>query len=559
MSNASEQLAAQYAAAAAATRDVSILEVQQARVGYTDLKTRLDTDKNRVDNIVSNAGSSNTEIVDARNKADGTSSPTLKKRLDDSDVVLGQRAPIKSSGFPWPTDLVAFWDFSESAPPYAAKAGADRFPLVAGTSTPTADPAAPFGGGISLNGTTDYLTIPAANTGALHAGKTGDQVTIIAWVKRSASNSADSSQTIAGMWQEDNTAPKRQYALFASLPLYGGRGQVCGHVSKTGGASPNIPYSRDYSANARIITKDGTRCIGFTYDGAQSMAYMDGISDVRASYTEPGAPNGEGLTYAKNPYLFDLGLNRASLSDFTVGAVKLTAGMANYFPGSIYGLAVFRRALSPAEMLRVHMDALAPTDPFLYLDCSSLDAGAHPPLDYGWKSVRGASGAVTSDTTYSWLHTRFDGNNAYLSRSNTAPSGNTNNSATNALMVFDAIHDMKFSQLGKISFTLNNSLAGDTVRVCVCVGGQWYATATEYDHPGGGVGSDWTTGITTSVTITRDKTQWLALTYTYGSALSLGAQPATNLPNGALTGIGFFSKSMQVNGLIRLKDVKLFA
>jgi hypothetical protein len=41
-------------------------------------------------------------------------------------------------------------------------------------------------------------------------------------------------------------------------------------------------------------------------------------------------------------------------SDFTVGAVLLKKGMGNFFKGQIGGLAVFNRALSDQELIRLN-------------------------------------------------------------------------------------------------------------------------------------------------------------------------------------------------------------
>ena len=84
--------------------------------------------------------------------------------------------------------------------------------------------------------------------------------------------SATKGAIIAGCWQEDDGDPRRQYALFTGLDLYGGKDRVCGHVSRTGGPTPGYPYSRDYAANARPIRNGAWQFAAFTYDGAEARA-----------------------------------------------------------------------------------------------------------------------------------------------------------------------------------------------------------------------------------------------------------------------------------------------
>ena len=203
------------------------------------------------------------------------------------------------------------------------------------------------GGVMHFDGVTDALTIPAAETGALDVSRRGDQVTVVALVRRSSLATG----FIAGMWQEDDSDPRRQYGLFVSLPTYGGAQQVCGHVSATGGANPGIPFSRDYAASERQVALGRWSVVAFSYDGAEIVAYLDGEADARPHYREPGPPLGAGLSYAKNPYRFPDGLNRRVTSDFTIGAVRLSAGMGNNFAGDLARVAVWATALDAAQHL----------------------------------------------------------------------------------------------------------------------------------------------------------------------------------------------------------------
>ncbi|CAM3728979.1 LamG-like jellyroll fold domain-containing protein [Occultella aeris] len=191
-----------------------------------------------------------------------------------------------------------------------------------------------------------YLSIPAARVGPLDAGRRGDRVSVIALLRRRSPTTG----FIAGMWQEDDNDPRRQYGLFVSLPVYGGDQRVCGHVSADGRPSEGLPYSRDYSASKRAVGLERWHVVAFSYDGAQVTSYLDGVSDDHVDYTEPGPPLGMGWRYRKNPYEYRSGLNRGAASDFTVGSVRLTSGMANHFTGDLARLRVTPAALSPAQL-----------------------------------------------------------------------------------------------------------------------------------------------------------------------------------------------------------------
>jgi len=210
---------------------------------------------------------------------------------------------------------------------------------------PGAPPPEPVAGALRFDGAT-YLIIPADRVGPLHVARRGDRVSVLALVRRRGTRTG----FVAGLWQEDDVDPRRQYGLFLSLPVYGGDQRVCGHVSADGRPSPGLPYSRDYAATARRLDVGRWQVAGFSYDGTVVRAYLDGETDDHAEYTEPGPPLGQGLTYAKNPYRYPLGLNRSHVSDFTVGAVRLTAGMGNHFVGDLARLLITPTALDPGTI-----------------------------------------------------------------------------------------------------------------------------------------------------------------------------------------------------------------
>ena len=85
------------------------------------------------------------------------------------------------------------------------------------------------------------------------------------------------------------------------------------------------------------VSRNEWHAAGMSYDGFSGYAWLDGIPDLRTGI---------------NPYPLPGGLHDGGPdgSDFTVGAVHRGGEMGNFFQGQIAGLAVYERALSPAEM-----------------------------------------------------------------------------------------------------------------------------------------------------------------------------------------------------------------
>ncbi|GAA1826968.1 hypothetical protein [Agromyces salentinus] len=266
-----------------------------------------------------------------------------------------------------------------------------------GSGAPRWRPDAIAGGAIEFDGRTEHLSIDGRRVGPLDAARAGDAVSVFALVRRDTTSTG----FVAGMWQEDDDDPRRQYGLFLSLPTYGGADQVAGHVSHDGRASPGLPYSRDYSASARKVAPGSWRVVGFTYDGCRILSFLDGIADRRPRFTEVGPPTGAGLTYSKNPYVSTAGLNRGPTSDFTVGAVRLSRGMGNHLAGAVARLAVWPRALAADEVVELARAWTPASRPLIELDMYGGRAGgpagrplvaagtatAWPLVELGWTEV----------------------------------------------------------------------------------------------------------------------------------------------------------------------------
>ncbi|WP_159601015.1 LamG domain-containing protein, partial [Agromyces humi] len=261
------------------------------------------------------------------------------------------------------------WDFRAGLGGLSDRTGHGL--TLVGARPPRWAPDPVVGGAIAFDGAADHLRIPPQRVGPLDAARLGDEVSVFALVRRHTTSTG----FVAGMWQEDDRDPRRQYGLFLSLPTYGGAQQVIGHVSHDGRPSPGLPYSRDYSASARMVAPGTWRVVGFTYDGCRAVSFLDGIADRRPTFTEAGPPLGGGRTYAKNPYRFGHELNRRAVAEFTVGAVRLTTGMGNHLAGAIARLAVWPRALPPAEVVALAAAWTPPGRPLVDLDLFRPTAG----------------------------------------------------------------------------------------------------------------------------------------------------------------------------------------
>lgn len=245
--------------------------------------------------------------------------------------------------------LIAEWNFAEAAAPYYTTDGS--FPLSQIGSVPRVT--TPWGYGISLTGQPNYLKVLASDVGALNQGRFTGKVTVAAWVNRTDTDTG----FVAGVWQEDNNDPRRQYGMFIDLGVYGGSLMSCFHTSKTGGPTPGYSFSKDYSASNTTVQNNVWEFHVGTYDGTYIRSYLNGSFIPYPSFTESA-----GNTYSKNPYLYTDGLN-ATLCDFTIGAVKLTSAMGNFLQGQVAKVRVWNRALSDQEIAKIYATEFAQITP----------------------------------------------------------------------------------------------------------------------------------------------------------------------------------------------------
>lgn len=231
-------------------------------------------------------------------------------------------------------NLLCFWDFSEVQGQPRISRGANAYALTEQAGPMLRVDEGVFGNHAIRIDYGQWLSVSKFNAPALDIPGKDAQVSVVAWLKRGAKPEGEC-EFVAGLW--DETHKLRQYGMFLNLYIWDSKDQVCGHVSNLGGPTPGYKYCMDASIGKTPVPRDQWCCAGFTYDSQQAISYLHGKCDTRPGrnpYTYPGG-------------LFDGGDRPA---DFTVGSVTRSGQMGNFFVGTIGGLAVFNRALSPEEM-----------------------------------------------------------------------------------------------------------------------------------------------------------------------------------------------------------------
>jgi hypothetical protein len=248
-------------------------------------------------------------------------------------------------------DLVAFWDF-------AAPAGADR---VSRGPRPfrlreMQGPIARVGGGVwgpyaARIEPGQWFRIERADCDELNIFGPDARVSVVAWIERADDRNW---QYVAGIWP--SRTRRRQYAIYTSGHMKTdhttyerskARHQVHGFVSDVGGPTPGKAVCCSYATGGTSIEKTTPYTVGFTYDGSEIRVYVNGALDELARH---------------NPFPFDAGIYDGGPEggDFTIAArddwpgYPETKFTKSGFAGRLAGVAVYRRALSPEEMSRLH-------------------------------------------------------------------------------------------------------------------------------------------------------------------------------------------------------------
>ncbi|WP_269526385.1 LamG-like jellyroll fold domain-containing protein [Coraliomargarita parva] len=240
--------------------------------------------------------------------------------------------PSEPSDFP---GLVAFWNFTESGDSFRACQGE---PYIlnsqSGTLAAIDSDTAPFGGKALHLEEGQWLNCARSECPKLDIHGPSGHLTVLAWIRRARKSNTEC-EFIAGQWNESNKG--RQYGLFLNIGVWQQADQVCGHLSNVGGPTPGFKYCIDGPVGSKPVPRDEWSVVGMSYDGQCGYAWLNGQLDTR-----------EGL----NPYSMAGGLHNGGPngSDFTVGAVDRHSNIGNFFTGDIAALAVYDRALSPAEI-----------------------------------------------------------------------------------------------------------------------------------------------------------------------------------------------------------------
>lgn len=256
-------------------------------------------------------------------------------------------------------DLVCFWDFQPGNEGHLTSRGPHRYRLTEMNGPIEAIPDGIFGASSLKIQRGQWLRLKREDAPALML-EGDDEVTVVAWIKRHADVHW---QYIAGVWNERDAT--RQYALFTcghkqadsrTLLRTDAEHQVHGYVSDVGGATPGKPFCFSYATGKSILAYDRWSMIAFTYDHEYLRVYFDGKLDDNGTH---------------NPFAWDKPIfaPHESFGDFTI-AQRAVRSWPDYpegqpknevgFGGILGGVAVYRRALQPSEMRRLHKATIPP-------------------------------------------------------------------------------------------------------------------------------------------------------------------------------------------------------
>jgi len=261
-------------------------------------------------------------------------------------------------------DLITFWSFQEPAGTSRRSTGRFQYELTEMNGPIERANDGVFGPYCADLEWGQWFRIPRASCPGLDLHGEGQQVTMVAWIKRESDRLW---QFIAGVWDEGDKgfigqprgegprAPARQYAMFisgawqndyTSYERTAARDQAMGYVSSHGGATPGATAAFDYATGKTRLKTDRWYMLAYTYDGKWISVYVDGELDSNGNY---------------NPFSFDGPIHdgRRGGADFTVAQrdhphwPHYPEGVADFeegFDGRIGGLAVYDRALSSDEI-----------------------------------------------------------------------------------------------------------------------------------------------------------------------------------------------------------------
>ncbi|MBC8125843.1 MAG: hypothetical protein H8M99_01665 [Gloeobacteraceae cyanobacterium ES-bin-144] len=295
----------------------------------------------------------------------------LTARLFAGDAAVIEKTP----------GLVAFWTFGEEAgKPRMSQGTPNTHPLTEKFGPIARTEGGPFSGhAADLNGK-QYFDIPYAETKDLNISGKDAQLSMFAVVRIVNLNQ---SRTIAGMWSEgkgiNDDSGSRQYSLLMNMPTYGGPNKLVPHISSEGGVTyrkdgSKLPWCVDYAVSVSDVPTETWCTLGFTYDSKFIRSYVNGVCEINVlnpvkhkrndPYFTTEGPDGKdrGLNpyyHGRGIFTYDPALHSQTKpqggSDFTVGARFAVGSMLKEATiGKFGGLAVFKRALTDAEMMKLH-------------------------------------------------------------------------------------------------------------------------------------------------------------------------------------------------------------
>jgi len=240
--------------------------------------------------------------------------------------------------------LVCFWDFDEAEGEARVSKGRENYSLkeVNGPVS-RVEGSAPGKHAVRIK-SGQYFRIPEGEFEAIDIHGSNAQLSVVALVRRQADSHW---QAVAGIWNE--TKKQRQYCLFLNattrsdsriMKRFPTKGEVHGHVSDVGGPTEGHPFCITYSSSGTKVPLKEWTLVAMTFDGKASRVYVNGKFVAEEGY---------------NPYPLKGGLFNGK-ADFTVGAVDRSGEMGNYFNGELDELAIYSRALSEKELLKLAKD-----------------------------------------------------------------------------------------------------------------------------------------------------------------------------------------------------------
>lgn len=475
-----------------------------------------------------------------------------------------------TGGIPWPPGLVAMWDFQEDPKggnAITSRMGAESVTLIArGTSTVVKDAVdpGPFGPSLVLDGATVF--VKDGEIGGLDVTQNGGtQVTVINWVNDTARSHDDTGDGIsfrAGSHVEGGPESARQYGSYFDDSAYLGwsHGHYSPHISAQDGPSPGYPYLRDFAASARkVFTGVGQgqwHMEAFTYNGAEIIAYIDGLADVWKAVQEcqplqPGYTLRQ--TVDRNPFFLGKPINNSpTMKRFSIGAAisgEPPFEGVNFTTGRLGGVAVFNRALTAEEIMAIRIRTLRPDEPITTYSFEVTSTGPQPLDDIGWSATAGLNNVdVSADVGDDYRISRPDGATKAFLRKASSTIGAT----------WVPLTGLSSAQVKRVRFKLLSSTSSSAPqRLLVKIGDQWWASATAYSmgKPASDE-TDWSQASLITHAMANDKGRWRSVSLGSG-VLKVDADANDKaISTGPLNSIGFISEGGDGSNA-RITDLEL--